>query len=813
MKKIMALVVVLTLFIGQLRSQLQRIPLKSSDMYPNTSQPLTGLEYLTDDNPNTIFNDWNPLFKPIRITYDLSDYQPCVIKQLRYFFYTGNPMQTKFKYVRKSDGQEVTFLTYTGGIWQPYEKTFDIAVPEEATAFIIETNNGGDFPNYFQLWGSFADNPLPSAPIVHYPIRNFLMANDHVYDIDSSWVHSEWWSPKYKALSESGLTGFRIYNDILFNKDDAGNYAFNPTYQGGFIPDPFLARIRNDIPGFVRHVCWQGPSRKIKATWDAVGKGTNLDVPYGADRNNPLSWQELGQDAYVLANRYGKTSGLPDYPLYVPAEWYVPRQVMKKGTGLYDWFEPWNEDNAWWNSETCLDVHQMYTSMSVFYDGYKGLIPKAGVKTADPSAIVSSGGVASSDDWILHEGRYWSIKNRGYRPDGKINFPFDLYQFHAYPSGGGQYSSSNGGLPMELSVVPWAKKVVNCANKYADGMKCVIGEVGYDIHPLSSINAPAFSIYTAEQSRGLLAVRGVFKFSQIGLYASEWYRLFQDGSYQDANQTQFATMALLWQSDDLVSFKRRTIADYFKQLQPFLDYTFSQAVVDNDSVQVLKFSKQDLPDMYAMWTIENVVIDQASNRPLFTERTYNYSPPIGYGTLYSLNDDSSGVFKNQLYNGGFVQLRSKPVFILATSFVPLPVKIISFTAEKFDKNVLLKYSVNDAVKVDVERSTDGTNFSYIGTGSLTSFIDDRPSSGRNYYRIRVYDAQGKFVYSNIVSVIIKGSNKPVRAVMYDVSGREIRVGTLDDVDRWKSELKTSGVYLIKYIPQDTNTYIERYIKK
>ena len=65
----------------------------------------------------------------------------------------------------------------------------------------------------------------------------------------------------------------------------------------------------------------------------------------------------------------------------------------------------------------------------------------------------------------------------------------------------------------------------------------------------------------------------------------------------------------------------------------------------------------------------------------------------------------------------------------------------------------------------VEYSTDGINFSNIGNENYSAsqsdykFVHQSPQSGNNFYRLKMVDADGKFIYSNILLVKINGSDK------------------------------------------------------
>jgi hypothetical protein len=91
----------------------------------------------------------------------------------------------------------------------------------------------------------------------------------------------------------------------------------------------------------------------------------------------------------------------------------------------------------------------------------------------------------------------------------------------------------------------------------------------------------------------------------------------------------------------------------------------------------------------------------------------------------------------------------------------LPVKLISFTVAKAGKNAQLSWATTEEVnseKFVIERSADARNWKSIGQraamGESTAlsnytFPDQAPLPGANYYRLKVVDSDGTFVYSVI----------------------------------------------------------------
>ncbi len=98
----------------------------------------------------------------------------------------------------------------------------------------------------------------------------------------------------------------------------------------------------------------------------------------------------------------------------------------------------------------------------------------------------------------------------------------------------------------------------------------------------------------------------------------------------------------------------------------------------------------------------------------------------------------------------------------------LPVNIIGFKAWQQGTAVQLAWTALNEIDIDhyeVERSADARGFTVLGnvaaknTGSSAdySFADQKPNTGNNYYRIKVYDKNGAIYYTQIINVIINAN--------------------------------------------------------
>jgi hypothetical protein len=93
------------------------------------------------------------------------------------------------------------------------------------------------------------------------------------------------------------------------------------------------------------------------------------------------------------------------------------------------------------------------------------------------------------------------------------------------------------------------------------------------------------------------------------------------------------------------------------------------------------------------------------------------------------------------------------------------VSVNYFTGIKQSGKHLLKWKLTcnstPAVTIILERSTDGVRYAALFSEYATAlrcqqpfvFTDDKPAAGINYYRIKMIDADGKILYSTIVSLI------------------------------------------------------------
>jgi hypothetical protein len=819
MKTIFSLLLILSgVAFGQ---NMQRVPLKVTDAY-QTNNPLQDVTFLIDSNRNTrLFSTNTAIITPHDVVFDLSGYAPCTIK--RFVLYDGlfSNYNTQFVVVDTA-GKEDTVFTFTGRRYFDSD-TIDIPVSKQviASKLILRNDNGMDaYPDDMEVWGSFTDNPEPLFSRRNVPIRNLMGLVVHPWDIDH-----KMYPAKYPALLNLNVGSIRLYSDADGNKDPGGAYAFNPQYHGGFHPEETFAQLKQDRPNILLQACYQRQSLNISSGWLAAGINSQLNFPLqynnNIDRLKPSSYFNIAQDLFVLTERGGRNASLPDYNVWISPNWWEQKNVMVKGGNFYDAVEGGNEWNGWWAGYNgFMNGSQLAAAWSMMYDGHKGAFTNVGVKQADQTMLFTNGGIALDLPDIFHEAVDWWKDNRGYLPDGSINIPLDYYSFHCYPSASGQYSGAEGGLPPEMGMALRAKQMVYFSNKFGGRKPVYIGEWGYDVNPGSPQNAPAYGRYNAEQTRAMWAIRAICSFSEAGLDGAQWYRAYQDyipdprgGNYlSDNSPLQFSTMALLRQTDDNGNIIRTMVGDYFKQFSDLYgDYVFNN-VLRNDSVWVLKFSK-DTSYMYVVWGVEKVTTPQYSRPVVNCERTGTYYLTVPLNAIVRIrnfNDDGSGMMQSRLDVAAGTEMpiyySAKPQIIeVAGQGATLPVQLVSFTASKMNRAVQLNWSVEneDALAgYTIERSVNQISYSPIETIEISGrrnyrVIDSLPFLGNNYYRLKLKDQNGTYKYSPVRLVVF--NKDKTRYAAFNLLGQVLTEGVdFNDVNiKAKNRLQQYQPYIIK----------------
>jgi hypothetical protein len=180
---------------------------------------------------------------------------------------------------------------------------------------------------------------------------------------------------------------------------------------------------------------------------------------------------------------------------------------------------------------------------------------------------------------------------------------------------------------------------------------------------------------------------------------------------------------------------------------------------------------------------------------------------VSWGTVAS---DPANTVANTVTASGLDQLN---MYTLAETGAVLPVHLLSFNAALVNKQSLLNWSSDNELNLDryeIERSTDGVHFTLLASvagkgGSNTqyyTYTDVNAVNGINYYRLKVVDANGKFVYSNVVLVRVNAAGDLYLNVYPNPAQHEVKlVFAAEKNEPYKIEVFNASGYRVdaKYV--------------
>ena len=141
------------------------------------------------------------------------------------------------------------------------------------------------------------------------------------------------------------------------------------------------------------------------------------------------------------------------------------------------------------------------------------------------------------------------------------------------------------------------------------------------------------------------------------------------------------------------------------------------------------------------------------------------SGSISGGTLDVKNGSTCGT--PCPVSGGFSNCASGDGF--CTTYGVLPIELLFFNGYKELNKISLSWATASELNFDyfdIEKSADGSNFysisKVVGHGTTSTrqdyyFYDEKPLSGKNYYRLKSVDFDGYTEYFNVVMVDFDGS--------------------------------------------------------
>jgi uncharacterized delta-60 repeat protein len=150
---------------------------------------------------------------------------------------------------------------------------------------------------------------------------------------------------------------------------------------------------------------------------------------------------------------------------------------------------------------------------------------------------------------------------------------------------------------------------------------------------------------------------------------------------------------------------------------------------------------------------------------------------------------------------------------LSPSGGPVPVRFVDFTATLKSNIILLQWQTATEQNLShfiIERSADGSSFSSLSAVTASgnsaifknySIVDANPLKTINFYRLKMIDVDGKFIYSKIIAVKMDRDNialqifpNPVRDILFiQATGENVNatIQIVDVIGRRLKEIKVA----------------------
>ncbi len=630
-----------------------KIPIDPKRWYELNNPVTTGVDELFNNKAQEkISTGWGKVLDSYDIYYPILEGETMTIDSLEMFDWEGtNEKQPTTIYAILDDWKRVPLAEFTGmryNAWNgPDPKHPDVFALNKPVSHIryLVINTWGDLPGEIEFYGAYTP-PKPSTPFVKKPapLKNFFGVNAFEWDFEDPDLPSQ---PDPKRLAGiRNFTGIRHYMDWEKLEPEEGRYTFNPATKGSWNYDTIYQWCSDhhiEVLACLKTI----PPWMLNTYPKDEQDNENIPMRHGKDPADPSSYIEQARVGFQYAARYGSNKNADAGLLKL-----VNENNVRIGLGTVHYIECDNERDKWWKGRKCYQTGREYAAnLSAFYDGNKNKMGSgAGVKNADPSMKVVMAGLAVPNPDYVRGMIDWCKEFRGYKPDGAVDLPFDVINYHFYSNNQDYDYSKNQtiGIAPELSkAAVTAEKFLQMAHEYAGDRPVWITEAGYDINQRSKSKVKLIKNKSALETQADWLLRTSMLYAKAGIQKVFYYELVDD---QTNSYNNFATSGLI--DTDRTN---RPAADYFYQTNKlFGDYTFVKTISADPVVD--RYELNGAPMFFL------VIGDQKGRTATYTldigkaESAYIYSPKPG--------SDHMELVKKKIINGKIeVAVSETPVFV------------------------------------------------------------------------------------------------------------------------------------------------------
>jgi hypothetical protein len=275
----------------------------------------------------------------------------------------------------------------------------------------------------------------------------------------------------------------------------------------------------------------------------------------------------------------------------------LSHEPLLSGRGSMSIFENGNEEDANWVGNKYCSPLEYYAQSTADWDGDEGRLgDRYGIYNADPHSTLMMSGLIGLD---TNRVKIYQFLSNNLRDDRNFIWRGGI-QYHYYATNG-----VKGISPEEDSMRLKLSKVADCSFRIAPGVKCFLGENGYDKSPVSRQATPVIPGLSASQSQAIMILRSVNAvfFSGFDAYILYWLR---DGNPENDPRVYLTSGVLRTMPDGKTKvypgwFYISTLINQLGKYRP------DKIIKENGNVWIYRYRHTEHPDSVAYFIYKPTV--------------------------------------------------------------------------------------------------------------------------------------------------------------------------------------------------------------
>jgi len=566
------------------------------------------------------------------------------------------PYSLKEIYLYDRSHQSDSCWLYTGNLkkWnrvasfttvsEPGERKWKKIILDEETRFVMIRFSSYETSITEMVLYGIPLQPVPvtenfseSKGLTKTPLNQFLGVN-YIMENEPQWLKPFHYSRLYNFALDYDNDSARDENHARFNML---HYGFYNKQKGKYIfnIDTLKEINQGNIWYSIRGV----------SKWMSDLGFTDKDRPMNRpllNSEDPSSYSRHAAMMWNMAAFFGNNKVDTDL-LSLSHE---PRQG---GRGSMNMYENGNEEDATWVGNKYCSPYEYFAQSTADWDGDEGRLGTCfGIHTADPAAQLMMSGLTGLD---TNRVKVYRFLAENLRNDQKFIWQGGI-QYH-------YYSQRNGrGISPEADSLRWRlSKVAECSYNIAPGVKCFLGENGYDKSPSSWQSTPLIPGLSVAQSQGIMLLRSINAtfFSGFDAYILYWLR---DGNPED-DPRPYLTSGILRRMPD---GKTKAYPGWYyisTLINRLGKYIPDKVVSENGDIWIYRYRHSQEPDSVAYFLYKPSVIGTQPS---------SYSLDIGQAAgnnvhkISFLDNSELGMVENIQISKGKIQfdIEERPILIL-----------------------------------------------------------------------------------------------------------------------------------------------------